>query len=223
MRIKLFPLFLMFLPNPLKLFFLNLNPKHQIHPTAKIGLFTYLDATSIHLGEHTVIGHFNFCENLENFHIGSGCLIGNSNSFKALPLGSSKHFRTEADRDPSFYVGNEVSIGKSHGFDFCNSIRIGDFTAIAGERSSLLTHGIDMKENIQKSAPLSIGNYCRIGTCCVFKMGSRLPNYSVVGANSMVHKAFDEEYALYSGVPAKLVKKLDPSLQYFHREKGFVD
>jgi acetyltransferase-like isoleucine patch superfamily enzyme len=223
MRIKLFPLFLMFLPNSLKIFFLNLNPRHQVHPTAKIGLFTYLDATSIHLGEHTIIGHFNFCRNLEKFHIGSECSIGNSNFFKALPLNSSMHFSREEDRDPSFYMGNASMVGKSNYFDCCNSIRIGDFSGVHGFRSSFFTHGVDMKENIQKSAPLSIGNYCRIATSCIFVKGSRLPNYSVVGANSTVHKALDEEYAMYSGVPAELVKKLDPSLQYFHRENGFID
>jgi acetyltransferase-like isoleucine patch superfamily enzyme len=223
MRIKLLPLLTMFLPNTLKILLLNLNPKNKIHSKAKIGFLTYLDAKTIHLGENSVIGHLNFCKDLENFHVDSGSVIGNSNFFKAVALKNSKYFTSEEGRDPSIYIGKEVYIGKSNYFDCCNSLRIGDFTAIAGFRNSFFTHGIDMFENKQKSAPISIGKYCRIATCCVFLKDSQLPNYSAVGANSTIHKAFDEEYGLYSGVPAKLVKKLDPSLKYFHRSKGYVD
>ncbi len=59
MKIKLIPLMVMFLPNPLKIILLNMNPKNKVHPTAKIGFFTYLDAKSIHMGENSVLGHFN--------------------------------------------------------------------------------------------------------------------------------------------------------------------
>ena len=52
--------------------------------------------------------------------------------------------------------------------------------------------------------------------------GSALPDCSVLGANSTLHKAFSQPYTLYSGVPAQPVAPLDPESGYFHRDIGFV-
>jgi len=48
-----------------------------------------------------------------------------------------------------------------------------------------------------------------IGANCTITAGSFIPQGSVVGANSMVNKKFENEQSIYGGVPAKFIKKLE--------------
>lgn len=43
-------------------------------------------------------------------------------------------------------------------------------------------------------------------TWCVLK-NAIIPNYTIVGARSVIKKAFDEEYTAIAGNPAKAVKR----------------
>jgi len=119
-------------------------------------------------------------------------------------------------------MGACSAIVKGHFFDCNHTITLGHHTIVAGQGSSFFTHGIDLAQNRQESSPIRIGNHCMIGACCVVLKGGVLPDCSVLGANSTLHKAFSEPYTLYSGVPAQPVATLDPESGYFHREIGFV-
>ena len=45
---------------------------------------------------------------------------------------------------------------------------------------------------------------------------------SVVGASSLINKKFTDECVLIGGVPATIVKSIDPSFGYFKRNVGYV-
>ena len=62
-----------------------------------------------------------------------------------------------------------------------------------------------------------------VGAHSVLTRGAVLPDCSVLAANSTLHKAFEQTHMLYSGVPAKPVKELDPEGLFFKRKVGFVD
>jgi hypothetical protein len=49
-----------------------------------------------------------------------------------------------------------------------------------------------------------------------------LPDYSVLGASSMLNKEYSEPYFLYAGNPAKAIKPLPKDTAYFNRSAGFV-
>ncbi len=53
-------------------------------------------------------------------------------------------------------------------------------------------------------------------------VGSALPDYSVLGAKSLLNRAQTERYFLYGGVPAKPFKALPETHGYFLRKTGFV-
>lgn len=72
------------------------------------------------------------------------------------------------------------------------------------------------------SSPVRIGQYCFVGAACVILKGAVLPDFSILAANSTLHRAFDESYGLYSGVPAQRVRALDHDCAYFHRTIGYV-
>jgi acetyltransferase-like isoleucine patch superfamily enzyme len=52
--------------------------------------------------------------------------------------------------------------------------------------------------------------------------GSVLPDHSVLGALSLLNKAYHEPWGLYAGHPARRLKAIDPEAAYFRRSQGFV-
>jgi hypothetical protein len=51
------------------------------------------------------------------------------------------------------------------------------------------SHSIDLHECRQSSKPFAIGEYCFVGTGCVILAGSELPDYSVLGASSLLNRS----------------------------------
>jgi acetyltransferase-like isoleucine patch superfamily enzyme len=119
-------------------------------------------------------------------------------------------------------LGEHAAITNRHLIDCTDRVTIGKFTTIAGFQSQLLSHSIDIEKNRQDSKPICIGDYCFLGTNCVLLGGSALPDYSVLGAKSLLNKAHMETHRLYGGVPAKPLKELARDLAYFKRTEGFV-
>ena len=83
-----------------------------------------------------------------------------------------------------------------------------------------MTHSIDLKNNRQDTSPIRIGNYAFVGARCTILKGAILPDYSVLGACSLLNKQYNTP-GLYAGNPAKYIKSLE-NYKYFEREYGFV-
>jgi acetyltransferase-like isoleucine patch superfamily enzyme len=209
------------LPSPAKRFVLNRFFGHDIHPTARIGL-SFISAERIVLEEGSRIGHLSYIDSLELLKLERYAKIGNLNHIKGMISSRAVHFHDETNRKSELVVGAHASVVARHYLDCCNSVQIGRFTTIAGQHSQILTHGIDIIENRQTSAPVKIGEYCMIATGCVILKGTTFPPRSVLAANSTLHRSALEPYTIYSGVPAKPVASIDPSAKYFHRTQGGV-
>ena len=171
---------------------------------------------------NTSIDHLTLCKNIALLHLHEHASIGRGNWITGFPQKPSHHFTTETDRRPELIIGAHSAITHRHLIDCTNSVTIGKFTTFAGFRSQILTHTIDLAQNRQASAPVFIGDYCFVGTNCVLLAGSALPDFSVLGAKSLLNKSFTETYNLYGGVPARAVRELPPDFAYFHRSEGFV-
>lgn len=216
-----FYVFLALLPSPLKVYIYNKFLGCDIHKTAKIGL-SYVSARQIKMGAGSKIKHLNIIKNLELLELGEYASIGNMNSFTAIPCSSKRHFENEHDRYPAFILGDYSAVVKKHLFDCNNTICIGKYSLIAGVGSVFFTHGVNIAENRQETSMIQIGDYCMVSACSVITKGAVLPDCSVLGANSTLYNAFSETHGLYSGVPAKMVKKFDVDFKYFHRDVGYV-
>src|SRR5690606_32520420 len=107
------------------------------------------------------------------------------------------------ERSPKLIIGENSAITKNHHFDCTDAITIGKFCTIAGYSSQFLTHSIDVYENRQNSAPISIGNYAFVSTNVVLLGGASLPSYSILGAKALLNKSLTEEWVLYGGIPAR--------------------
>jgi acetyltransferase-like isoleucine patch superfamily enzyme len=209
------------LPWPIRRWLLRTLCNYSIPRDARIGL-SIIGCTSLRMGASSRIGHFNVVKGI-GVTLGENALIGEFNWISGLPADNRRHFREETDRLPALTVERHAALTSRHYIDCSNLVHIGEFTTVAGTRSQILTHAIDVRRNRQLSAPVHVGRYCFVGTGCVILKGSRLPDYSVLAANSCLSRSFEETFGLYSGVPATRVRDLDRDALYFHRQQGFVD
>ena len=210
------------LPWPLRRLWLQACFGYQIHPTAHIGL-AWVRPRRLIMEEGTVIGNLTVCKNLDLIHLKAHARIGRGNWITGFPPGHPRHFAHETGRRPELVVGEHSAITNRHLIDCTSRVEIGRFTTFAGFQSQILTHSIDLETSRQSSAPITIGDYCFIGTNCVLLGGSTLPACSVLAAKSLLNKPFTETYALYGGVPAREIQWLPAEWQYFHRTTGVVD
>jgi hypothetical protein len=209
------------LPWPLRRRLLNLACGYAIAAGARIG-FSLVACTQLRMEAGARIGHFNVIKGAR-LEMRECASIGDFNWIAGLPPDSPRHFTTEIERDPALCLGRHSALTSRHFIDCSNRVDVGEFSTIAGARSQILTHAIDIRTNVQASAPVSIGRYCFVGTGCVVLKGARLPDCSVLAAASSLARVYDEPYTLYSGVPATPVKVLPRESAYFSRVRGFVD
>ena len=194
----------------------------SIHPSARIGL-AWIFPRRLIMGPNTRIDHFTVAIHLDKIEMEANSSIGRSNWITGFSTKTdSKHFRHQNDRKAELLLKESANVTKKHHLDCTNTITIGRFTTIAGYDSQILTHSIDISENRQDSAPISIGDYSFVGTNVVILGGSTLPDYTVLGAKSLLNKCFAEQWKVYAGVPAQPVKEIPKTHKYFSRAEGFV-
>jgi acetyltransferase-like isoleucine patch superfamily enzyme len=213
--------FSLLLPWGMRRSFLEKQFGFSIHPDSYIGL-AWIFPRRLVLEEGSRIGHLTLCKNIDLLHLGAHAIVGQLNWITGFPSGESRHFAHQPDRRPELIVANHAGISSRHLIDCTARVRIGAFATIGGFRSQLLTHTIDLEAGRQTAEPIEIGEYCFTGTNSVILGGSSLPHHSVLGAQSLLNKRWDEPYRLYAGVPAKPLKELSPELGYFCRTEGFV-
>ena len=194
---------------------------YRLDPSSRIGLAWVFPARLVLAGGAS-IGHLTVCKGLDSLVLGEHASIGRLNWISAYPLGRPPHFAHLPERQPELVLGEHAAITHRHIIDCTARVSIGRFATLAGFRSQLLTHSIDLAECRQDAKPIVIGAYCFVGTACTVLGGTVVPDYSVVGANALLNRVYEDSYRLYAGVPARAVTELDPSLQYFQRTQGFV-
>lgn len=196
--------------------------RYEIHPSAKIG-FSWIYPKKLVMEKNAKIGFFNVAVHLDLISIGKNSSIARGNWITGFPTNTtSKHFLHQEERKSNLIIGQHSAITKNHHIDCTNVIQIGNFVTVAGYSSQLLTHSINIELNIQDSLPITIGDYCFVGTASTILGGASLPAYCVLGANSLLNKSFTNTYRLYGGNPARELKELSQEFKYFKREVGFV-
>jgi acetyltransferase-like isoleucine patch superfamily enzyme len=199
---RFMPLLLLFLPSYIKKIVLRIFG-HDIHHTCYIG-FSYLDVRSITLRPNSYIGHGNVFSSLDQLTMDEGSRIERWNRISS---GSSYN--------GVMSLGKRSAITLRHYLDVCDLFNIGDDTIIAGQRSTFFTHskGIDAVDYVK---PISIGNWCYLGSNVCFTPGAKIGNGVFVGMGAVVAgDKSSENYMLIVGNPAKKKRTLDPESAYF--------
>lgn len=218
---NLIKLLVIVLPWALKRWVLQTFWGYSVERTARIGL-AWVFPRYLYMGKGSNIGNLTACKGLQSLRLGDHATIGRANWITAFPPQGSGHFSHEIDRDPSLVIGAHAAITNRHLIDCTNLVTVGEYATIAGFRSQILTHSIDLASVRQSSSPVKIGKFSFVGTNCVILGGSVLPDCTVLGAKSLLNKAYQETHMMYGGVPARPIKPLPENLGYFKRRVGFV-
>lgn len=192
---------------------------YEIHPSARIGFSIIAPYVRLELAEDARIGHLNLARGMEAISLGRGAIIGRLNWIYAIPahFGELAH---EPDRISELVVGEEAGIASRHIVDCSSSVRIGKFALIAGHRTQILTHAVDMRKGRLGTRSINVGAYALVGSGSVLLGGARLPDFSALGAGSTLRDEFSQTHTIYSGVPAIPSGRVDESNAWFHRNAG---
>ena len=213
---KIINLLIVFLPWTIRRYILNKFYHYKIHPTARIGL-SYIYPKQLIMGEGARIGHLNVAIHLELIQMDKNCSISQKNWITGFPLSNKSSFQDFPDRKPYLIMKEDSSITKQHHIDCTDMVIVGEFTTIAGYGTQILSHSFSLEKNSQACAPIQIGHHCWVSTRSVVLPGSVLPSQSVLGAGAVLQKKYTESFVLYGGVPAKYIKKMDETYEFFHR------
>lgn len=216
-------IFSLLLPWTLRRIFLQLILGYQLHPSSKIGLSLVMPGMLV-MKANSKIGDFNICKSLDTLMLEKSASIGRFNLITGYSTStvSSRSFIHEPDRESVLLVKRHAAISNRHLIDCTNKITLGQYSILAGYSSQLFTHSVNLKESVQASHSIEIGDYCFVGSCSVILPGSKLPDYSVLGAKGLLSKKYLQTYYLYAGVPARPIKPLPEDLGYFNRRSGYI-
>lgn len=223
MRTRLLVSFILLIfPWPIRRKLMQILWGFKIHKTAHIG-FSIVVPNHLEMGPGARIGHMTVCKGLYVLKMDNQSYIGNLNWITGSPKYQKKFFSHRENRMPALHLERHAAVTNRHYIDCTDQVCIGEYTTLAGVRSQLLTHAIDLSLSRQDCAPVVIGKRCFIGTGCIILPGTVIGDYCVVGAGAVLNKDYrDYSYVLLAGVPAKPIKKLSVDMLYFSRSQGFV-
>lgn len=177
-------------------YFYSLNGRVELLSPPHFGMirFGYFGEDTVHPKSNVSILQIDGLIKLaENVHFGNGMTI-------------------RVTKDAVLKIENNVKINNRTKIICYDSITIHHDTRIAWE-SQLMDTSLHYIRNIEDNtvsslnSPVSIGAHNWIGNRVTIMKGTRTPDYTIVGAGSLVNKKYDiPENSLLVGTPAKLVK-----------------
>lgn len=118
-------------------------------------------------------------------------------------------------------IGIETSPGYMPGcyIQGMGKLYIGDYTQI-GPNVGIITGNHALGDNRHHTnSEVHIGRYCWLGMGSVILPGVTLGDYTITAAGAIVTQSFPDGYCVLAGIPAKVIKKLDPAECVFHKSE----
>lgn len=160
--------------------------KLTLHQSARIGHFNVLRLNNLIIKESGYIEKFNNVNGPIDIELDQTAAIGNRNTIYRAPIGVTYGIAI-------LRLGVLSKITGNHRIDCTRSIRLGDFTTIAGHDSQLWTHAYYHDKTgagrFRVDGEIEIGNNVYIGSRCVITGGVKIVDGVVVGANACVSKS----------------------------------
>lgn len=188
--------FIMFFPNLIKIFILNLFPGNDISTSSYLG-FSLILSKQIIMRSRSRIGNFNLVKDINIFLLEDEAVIHNFNRIKGFAeirlgnkskLGSHNIISgdlTYSKGDSRFHLGDFSTVTAHHLFDMIGSIIIDKNSVIAGSYTQFYTHGFDLQRD-RLERDIHIGENSYIGSRCIV-LANVTSNVSI-GAGTTVYK-----------------------------------
>jgi acetyltransferase-like isoleucine patch superfamily enzyme len=190
---------------------------HAVHRTAIIKPIVILGETKIEAASSSTIGTLSVLRNVRVL-LGQHSTIGQLNWISAAPFLVENSRCMSAGR---LELGEHAAIMNRHYIDASGGVLLGSYSIVAGVRSTFMTHGIDVADNVLDTNSIEIGKYAMVGGNCNLVLGASVPSHSVVAMGSTVVRGLTEAHGFYAGVPAKFRKVIGGG-DFFSRELGDV-
>jgi UDP-3-O-[3-hydroxymyristoyl] glucosamine N-acyltransferase len=149
-------------------------------PHASIGQLNLIKIGRLVLNEGTRIGNLNVIHGTFSVRTGSRCLLGNRNLING-----------DATDEPTvLWLGDVSGITAGHYVNVNRSVRLGNFTTVAGAGSQIWAHGfIHMSEGVDRAevrGKVTLGDNVYVGSQSCLNPGITIGNAVSVGAHSSV-------------------------------------
>jgi acetyltransferase-like isoleucine patch superfamily enzyme len=196
--------------------------RYTIDPTARIG-FSILLADTAEIGARASIGHLNYIGALDRLVLGEEAQIGRYNWIVGLSRRlNSPFFKSRTTRRSDLVLGRGSNIANWHLIDCTDAVEFGEFSGLAGSRSQIVTHGVDIIRMKQTCAPVIIGSNSMLATGVIVMKGVTITSCCIVGAGSVVTKSIRESHTMFAGNPAQFVRNLPRDAKYFSRTESVI-
>lgn len=204
------------LPSLLKRPLYRLFFGYRIARGVRIGL-SLLDAREVDLAEGVRIGHFNLVVRLGRLSVGERGEIGLANIIRGGERVRLGRYSTvmrfnvlnaipdhDCTTSPEsvLEVGDGTIIVSGHRIDFTDRVTLGRNVVVGGRNSSFWTH------NRQQTAPVTIGDFCYVGSEVRVAPGGGLADECILALGSVLSGRIESPRSLVAGVPAKVVRPL---------------
>lgn len=196
--------------------------KYKIDDTAYLSRFSVITPLMLTMGPCSYIGAGTVVKGVSLLSIGAYGYIGTLNWIYGFPEKSKSLHFMKIRRNCALHVCNHASITSRHIIDCTDEVVVGEYSTVAGYRTQIITHSIDLRASRQSCKSISIGKYCFIGTNCVLLGGANFPDSSVLAAHSSYSSSHAEGNYYYGGVPARPIKPVGSEEKYFKRSSGYV-
>lgn len=185
---------------------------HRIAPTAKAQSNLVWKVRAFEMADRSGINRWNLIKGMKRVRLSECATIGRNNMI------SANRAYARIAGGARLELGDHAYLTSRHSVDASGSLIIGDYSALAGFGTQVLTHSIDLSRDAQTAYPIVIGERSFIGAKCLLLGGSRLPARSVLAAGSVLTDAERTEQGLWAGVPARFKTAIEG--RWFDREVG---
>ena len=187
----------------------------SIDRSASIGPCLILGVRNLTAAKNSRIGPFNVFRDVQRIELGPDSVIGQWNWISA-----SRELIASGGRG-EFILGRHSAFTSRHYADVSGGIYVGEYTTIAGVRSTFVTHGIDWNRAVQRTRSIVIGDRCLISSNTNVAPGTRIGHGIVTGMGATLAGDLSQQSALYVQNRARPVKEGLTGL-YFSRTTGSV-
>jgi acetyltransferase-like isoleucine patch superfamily enzyme len=187
----------------------------DVDPTARIGRSVVI-VDEVVLGPGALIGHGNMVKGLSELRLDEDAILGTLN-WVSGPAVDSGAFPWSPHRHPALILKRGAMITTRHIVDCSDTVTFEELAALAGIRSTVFTHSIDLVRNQQRTGRVTVGVRAAVLSNSVLLPGTAVAARSIVSAGSVVNTVLVKEGVFYRGNPAVEVRELPAGLKFLNR------
>lgn len=184
---------------------------HDVDPTAHISPILVVGMGRLQAGPGAFVGVGTVLKDMKSVSLGPNSFVGGWNF-----ISSAQPLNQHLSDSGALIIGDSAGITSRHTLDCSGTVELRPFSIVAGHGSELLTHSIDLTENVQTARRITIGERSFVGTHAVLLGGVSVPERSVVAAGAVVAGGEFQPGSLIAGVPGKSKRSVEG--KWFDRE-----